>query len=100
MTTSRDKQVNLLERALSLARAHPDYEIRVCTPFDELCPEFGWTNHHLGSVAIEWWYDTGEGFVIGLDKIKDQIEIAEDRRPSDDEARAVSRQVIVIYTEP
>lgn len=100
MSDRRDKQVDMLKRALAYAKALPDDEIHVCTRNDELCnpDEFAFTDQRIVNVESGWLYRDKDRIVVGIDEIRDHLEIIEDREVSIEDAKAVSSQVILIYT--
>jgi hypothetical protein len=102
MSEKRDKQVEMLNKALIFAKAYPDYDIYFCVDNETLCDPLDWryTEQQITKVEVDWRCDDGEnGFVSGLDNIREHFEYIHDRKMSEDEAKAVSKMAIMIYTE-
>lgn len=99
MSKLRDKQLELLKTAVKLAEENPGLEIQICARSDELCSEFAWTSHQITRIELEWQYSDDDGFIhVGLDKIIEELEVERDEDVTEDQAKEVSEQAILIYT--
>ena len=100
MSKARDKQVDMLRMALAYAERHPDREIHVCTRNGELCDpdEFAWTDQRIVNIELGWMYKTKDLTIVDIEEIREHLEIREDREVTIEDAKAVSKQVILIYT--
>jgi len=101
MSEKRDKQVEMLNKALIFAKAYPDYEIYICVDNETLCDPLDWryTEQQITKVEIDWRCDDGEdGIVTGLDAIREHFEFLHDEEITEDQAKERSKMAIMIYT--
>lgn len=98
MSKLRNKQLELLRTAVQLAEDNPGLEIEICARSDELCSEFAWTSQQITRVEVEWQYRGEEWIFVGLGDIQDHLECLRDEEVTEEQAKEVSEQAILIYT--
>lgn len=103
MTTQKE----LLEKALALKNEHPDSDIMICVDNSTVLDDsYSWTGHKIIRVEYEWIYESDEYCHVGLDDIIEFVQNewdnddvhTEDDEPTEEDAKKVAKQKILIHT--